>query len=50
MITITQTCDGCGATRELAGLSHADNAGWRSVSGLKHLCAECINKALKEKV
>jgi len=46
-ITITQTCDGCGATRELKSTGQADYEGWRLVTGLRHLCSVCIRKALK---
>jgi len=48
-VIITQTCDGCPATRELLSLNQTDNGGWRLVTGNKHLCAECINNALGTK-
>lgn len=46
MIKIIQKCDGCQATRELKDLHNATDGGWRPVTGLKHLCAECIRKAV----
>ena len=48
MITVTQTCDGCGETRFLNSSSavDSDSAGWREVSNVKHLCLACIRKAL----
>lgn len=54
-ITITQTCDGCGSSRELGVGYHgqrstikaaADQGGWRAVQEFKHLCAACIAKAV----
>jgi hypothetical protein len=46
MITITQTCDGCGRQRELKSVRDAQNQGWREVYNSKELCTECIRKAL----
>jgi hypothetical protein len=54
-VTITQTCDRCGATRDLnvgyrGGLDTIKQAalggGWRDVQEFKHLCADCINAVL----
>lgn len=45
-IKITQTCDGCKATRELKDTKSFQDGGWRLVTGLKHLCADCIRKAV----
>lgn len=56
MIVITQICDGCGETRELAvgyrgGRDTIKQAaivgGWRDVQEFKHLCAMCIAKAIR---
>lgn len=47
-ISIVQSCDGCGASRELKDTSQGDHGGWRQVTGLKHLCAACIRKAVKD--
>jgi len=49
-LTLTQTCDGCHVARELEGQMTEEHAGWRVVSDAKpkkHLCADCIRKALK---
>lgn len=55
MITITQTCDRCGATRELR-IGHYGQPrsvrdagrknGWREVREDRHLCDACIKGAL----
>lgn len=47
-LTLTQTCDGCGATRELESMTE-EHAGWRVVESgkpKKHLCTDCIRRAL----
>lgn len=45
-IQIVQTCDGCKTQRELRVPARAADGGWREVSTAKHLCADCIDKAL----
>lgn len=56
-ITVTQTCDRCGAKRDLnvgyhGGRSTIKQAalvgGWRDVQEFKHLCADCIRRVLTE--
>lgn len=43
-----QTCDGCGTTRELTQRDPIpQKEGWREVDNNKHLCAQCIFKALR---
>jgi hypothetical protein len=54
-VTVSQTCDGCGSSRELrAGYrgqsrtfgAAAEVGGWREVRLGAHLCPACIAKAL----
>lgn len=55
-ISITQTCDGCRKTRSLNNVGYhggrstiraqAKTGGWRDVQEFKHLCPECITKAI----
>lgn len=54
-IKITQTCDGCGEERELAasGYGTSDDLkqaarlhGWREVLDKKHLCLDCLRRAV----
>lgn len=46
--TIIQICDGCGATRNLENSDSGNLGGWREVRHTKHLCPDCIKKALHE--
>lgn len=55
-IAVEQTCDRCGANRELAmeinGTHYtieeaARRGGWAVLPGLKHLCARCVKGVLK---
>lgn len=45
-LVLTQTCDGCGKYRTIPGRADQLNGGWREVSTAKHLCSECITRAL----
>lgn len=57
VITVTQTCDSCGKTRDLAEErndrvgpldipSVAGTKGWREVRTGRHLCSTCIDGIL----
>jgi hypothetical protein len=58
VITVTQTCDGCGTERVLKVGYHGqprairdaqDVGGWREVRVDQHLCPGCIARALPER-
>lgn len=59
LLTVYQTCDGCGTARQF-DVAHSVSAitteqlakmpireGWREVKTNKHLCRDCIQKALE---
>jgi len=48
MLTIIQTCDSCEETRQLLDTCQAEQGGWKLVTGIKHLCAACIRKAVND--
>lgn len=54
-IDITQTCNGCGESRNLIVGYYggrdiikqaAESGGWRAVQEFRHLCSKCIAKAV----
>lgn len=46
MITITQTCNACGKSRQLRSTNEVRLAGWREIDPDVHLCTDCIKRAL----